>query len=105
MNQDKTMFNKSHFVFLPMSSLLSIAALILLIMSPAIAEDGHAHEAPQSDQQAQAQLAESNQQHDHEITHDKDNHDESMPKEDEHDHQNPKKKGMLTTLRMKVVSM
>ena len=80
------MFNKSHFVFLPMSSLLSIAALILLIMSPAIAEDGHAHEAPQSDQQAQAQLAESNQQHDHEITHDKDNHDESMPKEDEHDH-------------------
>ncbi|MCB2426109.1 efflux RND transporter periplasmic adaptor subunit [Methylophaga pinxianii] len=80
------MFNKSHFVFLPMRSLLSVAALILLIMSPAIAEDGHAHEAQQSDQQAQAQPAESNEQHDHETSHDKDNHDELMPKEDEHDH-------------------
>ncbi|THK42202.1 HlyD family efflux transporter periplasmic adaptor subunit [Methylophaga sp. SB9B] len=86
MNQDKSMFNKPHFVFLPIRSLLSVAALILLIMSPAIAEDGHAIEAQQSDQQAQAQLAESNEQHGHESTQDKDNHDELMPKEDEHDH-------------------
>ena len=86
------MFNKSHFVFLPMRSLLSVAALILLIMSPAIAEDGHAHEAPQSDQQAQAQLAESNQQ-------------QKRMNMIIALNQNPKKKGMLTTLRMKVVSM